>query len=234
MKDILPKVLYQHFLLFHAACRILCNKELALKYNTEAKKYLRTFVLTARNFYGSASQILNVHNLIHLADDVKNLNCSLNEISAFPFENAIKKIKQKIRSGKHPLAQLCRRYNELWSTDYVEKNVLPTVIVERFGRTLPSGNTSIKKLKWKNAVLSIKEPNNTVLLTNNKIVQITDMYIPSTKDENSIRIVGRLLKVKDSIYSYPFSSETLKQWEIVDNEERSKKLRADCIKLHQK
>jgi len=185
--------------------------------------YLRTFVLTARNFYGSASQILNMHNLIHLADDAKNLKCSLSEISAFPFKNALKNIKQKIRSGKHPLAQLCRRYNELWSIDYVKKNPSPTVIVERFGRTLPSGNTVIKKLKWKNAVLSTKEPNNIILLNNGKIVLITDMYIPSMKDENSIRIVGRLMKIKDSIYVYPFPSEILKQFEIVDNKERSQK-----------
>ncbi|XP_067204162.1 uncharacterized protein [Linepithema humile] len=234
LKGILPKLLYRHFLLFHAACRILCSKELALKYNAKAKTYLRIFVLTARNFYGSASQILNMHNLIHLADDAKNLSCSLSEITAFPFENAIKKIKQKIRSGKHPLAQLCHRYSELWSIDSVKKNPPPTITIEKFGRILSSGDVLVKKLKWKNVVLSTKEPNNTILLHNDKVVKITDMYIPSMKEINDIIIVGRLMKIKSSMYAYPFSSKKLKQWEIVDNEERSKKITCGLHKIKSK
>ena len=44
-------------------------------------------------FYGLNSQVLNVHHLLHVADDVKFMKCSLSFITAFPFENPLGKYK---------------------------------------------------------------------------------------------------------------------------------------------
>lgn len=107
LKNILPKKLYNHFLLFHIACRILCSNNLALKFNTQAKKYLQHFVQLARYYYGKQCQIMNMHYLTHLADDVQNMKCSLSEFTAFPFENMLRKMKKMFRNGNRPLAQLC-------------------------------------------------------------------------------------------------------------------------------
>ena len=89
LREILPEDLYKHFLLFHTASRILSSKQLYHLYINHAKIYLQRFVLLAQQLYGLNSQVLNMHSLIHVADDVKNMNCTLNEISAFPFEKAL-------------------------------------------------------------------------------------------------------------------------------------------------
>lgn len=103
LKNLLPKNLYKHFLLLHVACRILCTDELAQKYNTRAKLYLRRFVELLPYLYGTYITVLNMHNLIHLADDAANMNCSLSRISAFLFENFFRKFKNLVRILNQPL-----------------------------------------------------------------------------------------------------------------------------------
>ena len=49
--------------------------------------------------------------LIHLSDDVKNLG-SLDENSAFQFENYMQVFKKQVRSGKCPLTQIINRIDE--------------------------------------------------------------------------------------------------------------------------
>ena len=43
LKKVLPDRLYNHFLLFHVACRLLCSSEFASSYNNEAKHCLQSF-----------------------------------------------------------------------------------------------------------------------------------------------------------------------------------------------
>lgn len=70
-------------------CRILCSNKYAFTYNAHAKEYLTRFFEAIGYIYERQSQIMNVHNLIHLADDVQNMNCTLNNMSAFPFETLL-------------------------------------------------------------------------------------------------------------------------------------------------
>lgn len=55
-----------------------------------------------------------MHNLVHLADDITYMKCPLSNITAFPFENALGKIKKLLRSGNKPIAQICRRLHEIF------------------------------------------------------------------------------------------------------------------------
>lgn len=93
LRGILNPRLYKHFLLFHVACKILCDREYAFICNANAKIYLTSFFEAMSYFYGRESQIMNAHNLIHLANDVQNMNCTLSNISAFPFKSLLDKIK---------------------------------------------------------------------------------------------------------------------------------------------
>ena len=52
-----------------------------------------------------------MHSLFHICDGVSQYG-SLNEYSAFPFENALGIMKRLLRSGCTPLQQLCRRLSE--------------------------------------------------------------------------------------------------------------------------
>ena len=78
-----------------------------------AKSLLKYYVSGVVAIYGRTYTSYNVHNLIHLADEVVNLNVDLNEISAFPFENYMQVIKKFVRSCNNPTAQIGKRVHEL-------------------------------------------------------------------------------------------------------------------------
>ena len=97
LRNILPTKLYQHFLVFHLAMRILISDDLNATFNDDANRLLRSFVLSARKVYGTAFMSFNVHCLLHLSEDAKNIG-SLDNFSAFPFENELKHINLPFRS----------------------------------------------------------------------------------------------------------------------------------------
>jgi hypothetical protein len=63
-----------------------------------ARELLVYFVKTSELIYGETFVSYNVHSLIHIADDVEHFGKSLNDISAFQFENHLQKLKKV--SGK--------------------------------------------------------------------------------------------------------------------------------------
>ena len=63
-------------------------------------------------FYGAKTQILNAHHLIHLADNVIQMGCSLTRISAFAFESFLGKLKERLRTPYKLLAQIYRTLHE--------------------------------------------------------------------------------------------------------------------------
>ena len=74
-----------------------------------AKNLLSYFVAKAKRIYGDSFTVYNIHNLLHLADDCQNLHSSLNDISAFKFENYLRVIKKFIRNANNPVAQIAKR-----------------------------------------------------------------------------------------------------------------------------
>lgn len=64
---------------------------------------------------------LIIHSLKHVADDVINMQCPIEEISAFPMENKIGKIKKLVTSSKNPIAQISRREFEQSSIQNVAR-----------------------------------------------------------------------------------------------------------------
>jgi len=66
---------------------------LCIEYVNYARELLRKFFELLPSFYGPDSQIMNNHNLMHLADDVEHENMVLSAVSAFPFENFLGRIK---------------------------------------------------------------------------------------------------------------------------------------------
>lgn len=192
LQQILEKRYYNHFLLLHTACRILSSDNLCQKYNYQAKVYLSNFVMLTKQYYNTQSLVMNIHNLVHLADDVKNMKCSLSNYTAFPFENLLGKMKKILRSGNRPLAQLCRRLHESLYTESDKVTLSRTVIILKTGLPEPCGRTPIKKIKYKETILTCKKPNNVVSLTNKKIINIEAMYIPQNGREEDIILTGNI------------------------------------------
>lgn len=171
-------------------------------YKNMTKYILTQFVTIAPKLYGKECLIGNMHDLIHIADDVQYMNCPISNITAYPFENTLGKIKKLIRHGTKPLSQLCRRLNEVLSLETEKTTAPPLVKILRKLRLDNSDKVPIKRLQFKNTLMTDKVPNNTVLLNNNKIFQITSIYIPQNSDEKSIEIVGNIFKKIEPLYIY--------------------------------
>jgi len=75
-------------MLLSVAIRILACPEFALHFCDYANELLLLFVNEADKLYGNEIYVYNVHCLIHLASDVRNLG-ALDEFSAGPFENKL-------------------------------------------------------------------------------------------------------------------------------------------------
>lgn len=214
LRGILKSRLYKHFLLFHSACRILCSNEYAFIYNAHAKAYLTSFFQAMGIIYGRQSQIINTHNLIHLADDVQNMNCILSKMSAFPFESLLGRIKLLIRNANRPLAQVCRRLHEFASVSS-KASIAPIIQILKVGTSQNHDRFDVKSLKYKGFTLTTKSPNNLVLLENSVLLTVTKI-ICSHIDRQDVQVEGNQWKVKRSIFKYPTESENLKMWQLVN------------------
>lgn len=203
LKDIFNEEMYQHFLLFHVALRLLWSKETARQSTIIAKLYLRLFCVSFISIYGEQSVTLNTHNLIHLADDVSNMGCSLSEMTAFPFENMLGKIKRQLRSPHHTIAQLCRRLYEEAAISQQAK-LIPEIKIRK------ENHLEIKKMQYKGTLLSTKASDNMVLLKDNTIFEIKKIW----RTEELMQLEGTVWDKRNVIYNYPVSSDEMHMWEL--------------------
>jgi len=168
LQGILPPPLYKHFLLLHSAIRLLCWQETAVSHAMYAKSLYTLFFNLLPKYYGADSQILNMHNLIHIADDVIKYQCTLDEMSAFSFESSMGKMKKMLRSAVNPLAQLCRGYAEKEDFTPPSPKLQTTPLLCRD----PSGQIKVRYLDTK---LSSSRPDNVVLLRSGDVAEIIDI-----------------------------------------------------------
>lgn len=121
-KKILSSEIYENFILLQAAIRILSSPQLHINKINEAERFLEQFVLSFEKIYGRHFVSYNVHNLLHLANDVRKFG-TLDTFSAFKYENYMKTVKGLIRKADRPLQQLCNRYAELKACENINKNL---------------------------------------------------------------------------------------------------------------
>lgn len=112
LKKLLPDEVYEHFLILHAASRLLAMPSTYITQNEYAEKLLKYFVQEVTEIYGVTHLVYNVHSLTHLAADCKR-HGPLDAFSAFPFESYLGRLKKMLRTTSSPLSQLSRRISEL-------------------------------------------------------------------------------------------------------------------------
>lgn len=228
LRNNLPKQVYRHFLLLVVACRLLCDPQLCVPHVNYAKQLLKKFFELLPSFYGSDSQVMNCHNLIHLADDVEFTKKNLCAISAFPFENCLGKIKREIKGRNNPLAQLIRRMSEQNACpEMVKKNSIHKkkyLIVN----SDPSNEDEPKSIILHGVELSSAKPNNVVKLVTGEIFDIKVIK----RDHLSIFLHGYVYKNVVNAFTYPCESikvgimqlgELTSQERVISLEDISKK-----------
>lgn len=114
LRNVVSKELYTHFLMLTVALSIMLDSDERKRnaYLNYAQKLLDTFVDNAQHLYGPTFVVYNVHSLRHLHQDVVQFNCSLNYVSAFPFENFLQSLKKLVRNSHNPIAQVVKRMKE--------------------------------------------------------------------------------------------------------------------------
>lgn len=106
------KDIYEHFLHFFCAIQI-CSRQKQSSHNYKiARSLLNDFLNGVKLMYGEHMFCSNMHNLIHLVDDVERFG-PLGSFDAYPFESKLYCIKNMLRSGHLPLSQVAKRLVEL-------------------------------------------------------------------------------------------------------------------------
>lgn len=114
LKKVLQKDVYLHLLHLHVAVYILSSHLFENKKMVNyAESLLIYFVRDFPEIYGRHAVGPNVHGLLHLANEVRNLNSPLGAFGAWPFESFMQVVKKCVRKGELPLQQLHRRYTEI-------------------------------------------------------------------------------------------------------------------------
>lgn len=119
LKDCLRKEEYDHFVMLSCATTI-CSTDHFRKYVLRRENnalslvdnLLLDYIEKYIDLYGTESITSNVHNLCHLTDDVRRFG-NLNTISTYPYENALRTLKLKIKKCNKPLEQISRRIKEV-------------------------------------------------------------------------------------------------------------------------
>ena len=84
LKGVIDDDLYNHFMLLHIAIKILVDNELCREFSSYARDLILLFVKQCEEYYDIEFMSYNVHNLIHLTDDVER-NGPLDSFSLFDF-----------------------------------------------------------------------------------------------------------------------------------------------------
>ncbi|EFN87335.1 hypothetical protein EAI_08038, partial [Harpegnathos saltator] len=108
---ILDQQLYTHFLFLHVAIKILVSTSPSEAYLKFADLALKKFVDRCESLYGATFNSYNIHGLLHLTDDVRQLD-SLDSFSAFPYENNMTFFRKYCRKPNLPLQQIFKRMAE--------------------------------------------------------------------------------------------------------------------------
>ena len=90
---------------------LFCHPVHCYEYYQYAHDLLTAFAEQSAEIYGHGFLVYNVHCLEHLVANVL-LHGSLDDFSAFRFENYLRQLNQIVRKAALPLPQLARRLGE--------------------------------------------------------------------------------------------------------------------------
>ncbi len=200
---------YEHMLTLHVAVKILSSERFCYTFNAYAKDLLQVFVENGARLYGKSFITYNIHNLVHVADDVMMFG-PLNSFSAYVFENKLGIIKRLLRKSEKPLEQIVKRLAELQqNSNPINVSSLESKFrfraEHRKGPLLPlfiDGSKQFSIVEYKNFTLTAKDGDNCVLLNDSVVVKIANIVELSCKPF----IIGRYFRHLKNLYPHPFDS----------------------------
>jgi hypothetical protein len=210
LKGILDEDLYNHFMLLHVAIKILVDKELCEQYSAYARDLIVLFVQQCEEYYGKEFISYNVHNLLHLTDDVVR-NGPLDGFALFDFENLLQEVKGHLRKHDKPLQQIIRRLVER------ERNLLlpsaqeanQTCLKQKHSSGPVIGQDEVVQFHFLQYKSWTFRCNNTsdgwVMLSDNKLVKVLNFV----QSPSGISIIGKRFTSPTNLFTIPIGSSSL-------------------------
>lgn len=204
LKKYLPNEAYDNFLYLFCAITIFSSREYLKNVNffKAATNLLEDFVEQFINLYGIDKVSSNIHNLIHVSDDVYRFG-PLPSISTYKFENALGNIKMLLRHGNRPLAQTAKRLieierAELATIDNTKKEEFPKLLNKVIGFTFET-------IEFDSFILKNTAHDQWFLTKNQEVVSM----INAVQEQNVIHIYGAKIASLESFFVTPFDSKHL-------------------------
>jgi len=208
LSGVLQQEVYDNYLLLSVAVSILVNPVLCLQYSDFSNKLLVLFVEHFGQLYGTDRISYNVHALVHLSSETKRYGV-LDNVSAFPFENFLGKLKKLLRKPNFPLQQLIRRLHELESVQV--NNLSETTGLARPHNEGPvTADVSVvgqyKQLQLDKFCIRLSHGDCHVQLMNGDVVSVQNII---AGHDGYIGIMYRKFEVVGDLFTYPVESRTI-------------------------
>lgn len=125
LKDVLQSDVYDHFL--HLFCAVtICSADMYKEFVPLAKILFDKFINMYIDLYGQHAVSSNVHNLCHVTENVQRFG-NLNTISTYPFENAARLLKLKLKQCNKSIEQASKRITEANSIPKTREIAAPMI-----------------------------------------------------------------------------------------------------------
>ncbi|KAJ8018071.1 hypothetical protein HOLleu_44145 [Holothuria leucospilota] len=214
LRGLLPNHMYRNFMTLSVSMSCLLSPTLCLEFTDYVKDLLKVFVQNFGLIYGNQFLVYNVHSVIHLVDDARNYG-SLDNVSSFPFENYLGKLKRMVRRPQDPLAQIVRRIyeKEEWDAQKLDKSVDNMHRKPHFDGPLPPGYWGYQQFQQyygKCFFISCSQGNN-CFRVNDNIVLVKNILL--SNDGETI-IVCSKFAWKEPFYTHPLPSSRLETYAV--------------------
>lgn len=205
LKGILQRDVYNHFLYLFCAVTI-CSSDVYKQLVPLAKTLFDEYVTTYIDLYGQHTVSSNVHNLCHVTENVERFG-NLNSISTYPFENAARVLKLKLKRCDKSIEQASKRITEMNLNEKAKKPAAPLIELKYPFTSLQCSHILMYKfISIKNVVFSSRRFGDRWLLTkNDEIIE----FKCAMNLKNEIVICGSPLKIKTDFFEKPFKSSFL-------------------------
>lgn len=210
LRKVLPLKFYQHFLLYFCSITIFSTQYHMNDLMDTAEQMLQNYLNVFKSFFGYEQCVSNVHNLCHLADEVRRFG-PLMTFSTYPFETKLGHIKRLLRSGNLPLSQVGKRL--------IEEEI---IVAKKFSTIQQQKTCSLKKrisnrshpnfeelyaeIHFSEYMISNTDGNKFFLTTDLEVVQCE--FIVTDKNEKKF-VYGRPFEVLNDFSDIPFESRGL-------------------------
>lgn len=212
MKDLLDIDAYNHLLLYIIAYRLLSDPDMCTENAGVSRSYFTEFFKDIPQIYGKENQVLNMHYLIHVADDVQYTELNLIKISAYDFENYLGILGNLINGPSDPLTQVINRLFEIQNNKsaFIKlKRRLCDITFDEKDNSLEQG-IIIKSVYFKGYIIQSETPDNLIALYDGIYLKVNKIFAVNKNIESSDDItISGFIQNSISIFEYPCNSKDI-------------------------